>query len=146
MRKRTKERLRDAVARRAGAEPEMIDNFGVDEPGLTLARCAYCGEPIWIRWAPGEAPTFRTWTDEAVHLDHVIAESKNGPTSLDNTVLACAPCNLAKRDLAFGDVRFQDWLAVRRAEIVRRHMAPLVRSRVLAAEREWAALVEETNP
>jgi 5-methylcytosine-specific restriction endonuclease McrA len=47
-------------------------------------------------------------------LDHLIPESRNGPTSLDNTVISCPPCNMAKGDSAVGDPAFQLWAAARR--------------------------------
>ena len=33
-----------------------------------------------------------------LHADHVIPQSKGGPTSLDNLVTACLDCNLGKSD------------------------------------------------
>jgi thioredoxin-like negative regulator of GroEL len=33
-----------------------------------------------------------------LHADHVIAESKGGPTTLENLVTACMDCNLGKSD------------------------------------------------
>lgn len=117
MRARTERRLRQDVARRAGAEPggEWID-----------AHCAYCEWPLIITWpAPFEGasePAFFVRDSgglplfgEAAHLDHVIPESRNGPTSLDNTVIACRPCNMAKGASAFGDPDFLAWLSARRA-------------------------------
>lgn len=47
-------------------------------------RCRYCGRSI----------------DDGVilHADHVIPESKGGPTTLENLVTACIDCNLGKSD------------------------------------------------
>lgn len=81
------------------------------------ATCSYCGLIIVVSWSPTGEPQFIGYDGTAVHLDHVIPETRNGPTSLDNTVLACAPCNLAKRDLALGDPRFQERLRQRRSEV-----------------------------
>ena len=43
------------------------------------AVCIYCGAPAQV-------------------IDHVIPCAKDGPTRMDNLVLACRPCNYAKRD------------------------------------------------
>src|SRR5262245_10155730 len=52
----------------------------------TDGRCWYCGVPL-------DFDTF--------HSDHVVAASRGGPSTLDNLVPACHPCNSAKhnRDL-----------------------------------------------
>ena len=34
--------------------------------------------------------------DAAIHIDHVIPESKGGPTTYDNLQVTCRKCNLAK--------------------------------------------------
>lgn len=47
-------------------------------------RCRYCGVSV---------------DDGAIlHADHVIPESKGGPTTLENLVTACIDCNLGKSD------------------------------------------------
>ena len=43
-------------------------------------RCVYCGD------------------HKSLCLDHVIPESKGGPTTAENLVTACTPCNSSKRD------------------------------------------------
>lgn len=54
-------------------------------------RCRYCG---------------RSADDGAVlHVDHVTAQSKGGPTTLENLVTACFECNLGKSDKDLGDIR-----------------------------------------
>jgi 5-methylcytosine-specific restriction endonuclease McrA len=83
---------------------------------------------LHVDWT-GDPPTFWTlrlvgnrWVhDSPAHLDHLIPESRNGPTSLDNTVISCPPCNMAKGDSAVGDPGFQLWIARRRRA---RLMAP----------------------
>lgn len=42
-------------------------------------RCSYCGEP-------------------ATTADHVIPRNAGGPSTIDNLVAACQPCNRAKSD------------------------------------------------
>jgi hypothetical protein len=47
-------------------------------------RCRYCG---------------RSADDGAIlHTDHVVPESRGGPTTLENLVTACMDCNLGKSD------------------------------------------------
>lgn len=47
-------------------------------------RCRYCGVSV---------------DDGAIlHADHVIPESKGGPTTMENLVTACIDCNLGKSD------------------------------------------------
>lgn len=51
-------------------------------------RCRYCGRSV---------------DDGAVlHADHVIPESKGGPTTLENLVTACRECNIGKSDKDIG--------------------------------------------
>lgn len=116
MRVRTARRLRRDVARRHVAE-------GYQEE----VRCAYCGALGCVDWTDGE-PFFYEARGDArkwMHLDHVIPESRNGPTSLDNTVIACADCNLRKGALPFGDAGFQAWLHERRLIVAEIEMQAL---------------------
>ena len=48
-------------------------------------RCAYCGKAAW------ESRT-------RFEIDHVVPQSKGGPTNVGNLVWACRPCNQAKAD------------------------------------------------
>ena len=43
--------------------------------------CVYCDEDL---------------RDAEIHMDHVIPESKGGPTSYNNLQVTCRKCNLAK--------------------------------------------------
>ena len=43
--------------------------------------CVYCDEDL---------------RDAEIHMDHVIPESKGGPTTYDNLQVTCRKCNLAK--------------------------------------------------
>jgi 5-methylcytosine-specific restriction endonuclease McrA len=98
-----------------------------------MTACAYCGIGVEIMGSE-TAPEFWAscgWDEEMqayvscepAHLDHVIPESKNGPTSLDNTVIACPPCNMAKGASAFGDPGFLAWLQERRGLVLERQRA-----------------------
>ena len=44
-------------------------------------HCVYCDDDL---------------TNGEIHLDHVIPESQNGPTTYDNLQVTCRKCNLAK--------------------------------------------------
>lgn len=113
MRTRTKRRLRREIALRAGAQPGDWHDSG----------CAYCGVLIIIVWEEAEpefvmACEFGLPTNERAHVDHVIPECRNGSTSLDNSVLACPTCNLAKGAVAFGEPGFLRWLQERRRAVI----------------------------
>lgn len=93
---------------------------------LAETPCAYCGLPLFIVFL-GDEPEFAMpdedlyWPSSMpAHLDHVIPECLNGPTSLDNTVIACVPCNLRKGGRAFGEHDFLMWLRDRRADVADR--------------------------
>lgn len=108
MRSATERRLRRDVARRAGCEPGDCQH----------THCAYCGRLLVVLWFDAE-PIFEVCDGgfaggAPAHLDHVIPECRNGPTSLDNTVITCPPCNMAKGDSALGDPGFLSYLAERR--------------------------------
>ena len=51
----------------------------------------------------GQACMYCLALDRALTLDHVVARADNGPTSLDNLVVACESCNGAKGDLSLAD-------------------------------------------
>lgn len=46
--------------------------------------------------------------DRAVHLEHKTPISRGGEHSYANTALACAPCNLSKRDKT--EAEYREWL------------------------------------
>jgi len=58
--------------------PVNIRRWVIERDGL---RCVYCDEDL---------------TDQEVHLDHVIPESKGGPTTVDNLQVTCRKCNTSK--------------------------------------------------
>jgi phage FluMu protein Com len=54
-------------------------------------RCRYCGRSV---------------DDGAIlHADHVIPQSKGGPTTKENLVTACFECNIGKSNKDLGDIR-----------------------------------------
>ncbi len=73
-------RAREIAAERALVSP--LRNTVLARDG---GKCRYCG-----------------CTPKNVHIDHVKPVSRGGRSVLDNLVVACAPCNLAKgaKDLA----------------------------------------------
>ena len=54
--------------------------------------------------------------DAEIHMDHVIPESKGGPTSYDNLQVTCRKCNLAKGVLT--ESEFMDRLRTRAMNIL----------------------------
>jgi 5-methylcytosine-specific restriction endonuclease McrA len=66
-------------------------------------RCVYCDEDL---------------TNAEIHLDHVIPEAKNGPTTIDNLQVTCRKCNTAKGMLT--ESEFTDKLRQRALNILYR--------------------------
>lgn len=58
--------------------PTNIRRMVIARDGL---RCVYCDDDL---------------TDQEVHLDHVVPESKGGPTTYDNLQVTCRRCNTSK--------------------------------------------------
>jgi len=67
-------------------------------PGQTVpAACTYCGAPGRIYWPNLHSGRPGSWVNfHDLELDHVIPEFKGGPSTADNIVLACRPCNRGK--------------------------------------------------
>lgn len=77
------------VAERAGAVPDST----------TVATCHYCGAEGTIWWPltyTGKVGTHMIL--RGLEFDHVHPEFHGGKTVPENMVLACRPCNRAKRD------------------------------------------------
>ncbi len=81
--------------------------YGIPPGGEGPVACHYCGEPGTMRWWMGTRgrPMKRigVMTDrrvdgltEPMELDHVVPESKGGPSSPENIVVACSHCNRSK--------------------------------------------------
>lgn len=58
--------------------PTNIRRQVIERDGL---RCVYCDEDL---------------SDAEVHLDHVVPESKGGPTTVGNLQVTCRRCNTSK--------------------------------------------------
>ena len=84
---------KQAVALREGASP-----------GTTTAiPCCYCGDVRDLWWpltSTGRVGSHMV--GDLLEFDHVIPESHGGTHHPDNLVLACRPCNRAKRDKVAG--------------------------------------------
>ena len=63
--------------------------------------CVYCDEDL---------------RDAEIHMDHVIPESKGGPTTYDNLQVTCRKCNLAKGVLS--ESEFTNRLRIRALNIL----------------------------
>jgi phage FluMu protein Com len=78
------ERWTEAAKRRAKLRAEVAVGLRFDVFRRDGFRCRYCGRSV---------------EDGAIlHADHVIPESKGGPTTLENLVTACQECNIGKSD------------------------------------------------
>lgn len=65
-------KIKQQPNQRWGAKRQAVDRDG--------GKCRYCGIEVGINF----------------HLDHVKPRAYGGQTTLDNLVVACAPCNLKK--------------------------------------------------
>lgn len=82
------ERWQAALKARAKMRAEVAVGLRFDVFRRDGFRCRYCGKSV---------------DDGAIlHADHVIAESKGGPTTLENLVTACQECNIGKSDKDIG--------------------------------------------
>ena len=75
---------------------EVAVRYGCPPGGETTAACFYCGKPGGIQWFRRRDGRPSSWVWFELELDHVVAESRGGPTVADNLVLACRSCNRRK--------------------------------------------------
>ena len=80
--------------------PKNLRRMVIDRDGR---RCVYCDEDL---------------TDAEIHLDHVIPESKGGPTNLANLQVTCRKCNTSKGVLT--EEQFTNRLRTRAQNILNR--------------------------
>jgi 5-methylcytosine-specific restriction endonuclease McrA len=75
---------------------EVATRYGCPPGERIYVGCHYCGQPDYIHWwrNPNGKPS--GWVSFGHELDHVIPEVAGGPTTADNLVLACRPCNRRK--------------------------------------------------
>lgn len=66
-------------------------------------RCVYCDADL---------------INAEIHIDHVIPESRSGPTTYDNLQVTCRTCNLSKTNLS--ENAFIDKLRTRAQNILNR--------------------------
>lgn len=79
----SRERVREYKARRRGAQTEPIRRKDIDAlHDKQRGRCAICMRKLNGKW----------------HVDHIIPLKKGGAHELKNLQLACAVCNIQKRD------------------------------------------------
>lgn len=52
--------------------------------------CRYCSRPV-VRWSSQQP-----YREDALHLDHVVPWATGGQHGVDNLVVSCAGCNLAR--------------------------------------------------
>jgi 5-methylcytosine-specific restriction endonuclease McrA len=80
--------------------PVNLRRIVIERDGL---RCVYCGVDL---------------LKSEIHLDHVLAESRGGPTSVDNLQVTCGKCNLEKGILT--ESEFENKLRTRALNILNR--------------------------
>ena len=80
--------------------PTNIRRMVINRDGY---HCVYCDEDL---------------TDKEIHLDHIIPESKGGPTIYDNLQVTCRKCNTAKGVLS--ESEFTEKLRTRALNILYR--------------------------
>ena len=80
--------------------PYNLRRMVIERDGL---RCVYCDVDL---------------TNAEVHMDHVIPESKGGPTTFDNLQVTCRKCNIEKGVLS--ESEFTNKLRTRALNILNR--------------------------
>lgn len=85
-----------AVQRGPRAFPEWMREALIEQQGL---RCGYCGFDVHRRTACPKGP--RTGCNECVEIDHFVAWSDGGNTTMKNGQVACAWCNGLKSGLSY---------------------------------------------
>lgn len=76
-------RWREIAKSKKKGRPELAVGLRFDVFQRDGFRCQYCG--------------LSAKDGALLHADHVIPESKGGPTTLENLITACVDCNLGKR-------------------------------------------------
>lgn len=82
-------RWKEVTKSKKKGRPELALGLRFDVFQRDRFRCQYCG--------------LSARDGALLHVDHVIPESKGGPTVMENLVTACVDCNLGKSDKDIGD-------------------------------------------
>lgn len=78
---------------------EVVSRYGAEPGSRSPANCHYCGASGGIWWPLTYAGKVRLHVGLIdLEFDHVYPESKGGPSTPENLVLACRPCNRSKKD------------------------------------------------
>lgn len=77
-------RWQEVIKSKKKGRPELALGLRFDVFQRDGFRCQYCG--------------LSARDGALLHADHVIPESKGGPTTMENLVTACVDCNLGKSD------------------------------------------------
>lgn len=75
---------------------QVAARYGCPPGGQTSVPCHHCSVPGSIYWHTLSDGRPSSWVTFSHELDHLIPESKGGPTEAANIVLACRPCNRKK--------------------------------------------------
>ena len=92
----------ESLARLAGSEEAtqtVLRHVKQPEPRKRATRFRKQPIPAELRWAVFERDCYRCLVCASkvnLSADHIIAESKGGPTTLENLQTLCKPCNSRK--------------------------------------------------
>jgi 5-methylcytosine-specific restriction endonuclease McrA len=80
----------------ADVRREVAAQYGASYGEETPAVCEYCGSRGSIYWFPNSKPGWPALV--GLEFDHMRSEFQGGKSVVENLVLACLPCNRAKRE------------------------------------------------
>lgn len=84
----------------------------IDESVIVISRTGRSPIPLAVRMAAlsrdGQCCVYCGNTDGPFHFDHLWPVSRGGRDSVENVVVACAPCNLSKNDRSL-----REWMEAR---------------------------------
>lgn len=81
------------------ARVAVAKKYGCSPGGEVDAECFYCGYVGVVKWwTLTEGKVSKYVTLSGLEFDHFISEQVGGPNCESNIVLACRPCNRAKRE------------------------------------------------
>lgn len=107
--------------------PRRLKAAVVERDGTVCLKC-------------GMQTTGAAWTDEAMHIDHIVPEVRGGLTTLDNLQVLCRKCNLAKGD-KIADYRVSAEQFVK-TTVVKGHAVTTAQHRVPGEPNVWIAYCE----
>lgn len=80
----------------AAVRRDLASRYGCPPGETVTVGCHYCGGLAHITWWRLSSGLPGSWVHFGHEIDHLDPESLGGPTTVDNLVLACQPCNRQK--------------------------------------------------